>query len=431
MSPPANVRDHHWVSPFNYDANLHRQYDFPEPFMMIDSTLRKIAKTTGTRTSIDDMLHIAAALEEIGIREMTLNVSYWGERQPAPIEFSLFRAVMSRAFTFHVKVYCDALMPTSYYGGPYPAPIAEVFDTLQEAGLQAISVEGAAPWNEAQDDRKRRLERFSEVFDVARDRGVACVVSAVDAGRVDFEYLIYIVNEGIKNGAERVDLVDSYSSLGPEAMRLFISTLKSRLAAPTPITMHVHNDFGLATAAAIAAASAGAYPDVSVNGLSYRSGFASLEEVALSLELLYGVKTGLRLDLLQRLSDTVAACMGFLNPPMKAITGSHAYVRDHPIWMIDYLKGGFPPPASCYVPSLVGAKMHMVWGYHPSNWVIRAKLEQMGLSASEEQINEIRKRLDAALDQKQTYPIWVGEEEMETVCYDVIKGGRQWSNTYC
>ena len=95
-------------------------------------------------------------------------------------------------------------------------------------------------------------------------------------------------------GTLRLDLMDSTSSLGPEAMKVFIRRYRSHLIRDVPVTMHVHDDFGLATAGAIAAATAGASPDVSVAGVSYRAGFAPLEEVVTSLEVLYGVDTSIR-----------------------------------------------------------------------------------------------------------------------------------------
>lgn len=146
-----------------------------------------------------------------------------------------------------------------------------------------------------------------------------------------FDGVVADLNVGLREGADRIDISDSYSSLGPEAMKLFVSSLRSGLERPVPLSMHTHNDFGLANASAIATACSGAYPDVAVNGISYRSGFASLEEVVVALELLCGVKNGIRLEKLQWLSDLVEQRTRMPPHPLKPVTGRHAHLRDHPM----------------------------------------------------------------------------------------------------
>ena len=126
-----------------------------------------------------------------------------------------------------------------------------------------------------------------------------------------FAYLVDKSNEALAHGATRLELADSYSSLSPEGMKTVVRRLRSQLTRPVPLTVHIHNDFGLATAGAIAAVTAGAHPDVSVNGVSYRSGFAALEEVVVSLELLYDLRAGIDMASLQTLSQVVEEQTGW------------------------------------------------------------------------------------------------------------------------
>ena len=420
MTTPASGYEagHHWVSPLNYDTAVQGDYDFPRPLTIFDSTLRKIMYTGGLRPTVDDMLRIAEELEAVGIREIIFNVDWWGDTAPETLEYEVCRAILARDFAFRTTVYSDALVPYPQYDmGERPVSAREVIETLREVGMRLMQVPLADRPTEA--ERARQSERLAEVISCARSLDVACTLGPVDVGRMDFQYLGRLANEGIGLGAIRVDLVDSFSSLSPEAMKLFVSRFKACLATPVPLTMHVHNDFGLGSATAIAAASAGANPDVSVNGLSYRAGFAALEEVAVSLELLYGVPTGLRLDRLQRLSDLVAERIGLPNHPLKAVTGPQAFIRELPLWVVQYLEGGpdgFPPPASCFAPSVVGARMRARWGNHYSNFVIRAKLRQMGLRATEDRVLEIRQRIRSGVEMLVDYPRWLPEEEVEAIC---------------
>jgi D-citramalate synthase len=194
------------------------------------------------------------------------------------------------------------------------------------------------------------------------------------------------------------------------------------LTEQVPMTMHVHDDFGLATASLLAAITGGANPDVAVNGVSYRSGFASLEEIVVSLEVHYGIDTGIRLEKLQAISDLVADKIGLPNHPLKPLTGSHAFMRDMPGLAIAYLSGGpdgFPPSGCCLMPSVVGARMRMGWGHRNCKGIVRTVAQTMGLEVTESQVDEIRRRLDARLDELNAYPHWIEEDEVRAICRSV------------
>ena len=419
---PGYEAGHHWVSPFNFEPAAQEGHAFPEPLTIYDSTLRKIMLTNGLRPSVDDMLRVAEALEEVGVREIIFNVDWWGDPVPERLEYEVCRAVLARGFAFRTTVYSDSFIPYPVYGADrHPVSQRQVIDTLRDIGMTTMEVPLGDPVTE--DARTRQVEQLAEAFSYGRSLGIECAAGLLDAGRADFEYLVQLANQAIRLGAIRLDLLDSFSSLSPEGMKVFLGRFRSRLEAAVPLTMHVHDDFGLGTATAIAAAAAGAHPDVAVNGLSYRAGFAALEEVVVSLELLYGVRTGLRLDHLRRLSEIVAERSGLPTHPLKPIVGSQAFLRDLPPWVLPYLENGseaFPPPASCVAPSVVGARLGAVWGNHHSDLVIRAKLRQMGLRATDGELGEIRRRIEAGVAARDRYPRWLSEHDVEAICRDVV-----------
>ncbi len=421
-SLPGYQAGHHWVSSLNFEAAVQEGYAFPKPITIYDSTLRKIMLTTGLRPSVDDMLHVADALEQVGIREVFFNLDWWGDAMADGLEFEVCRALLARDFAFRITVPADSYVPLPVYDVErYPVSAQQAVDTVRDIGGTIIEPHLIDPRSASA--RARQRERLEEVFSYAQSQGMTCVLALPDIGWADFAYLVDTANLAIRLGATRVDLHDGFCSLSPEAMKLFVSRFRVRMAASVPVTLHVHDDFGIASAVVIAAATAGAHPDVAVNGLSYRAGFAALEEVALTLELLYGVPTGLRLDRLQWLSGVVAERSGLPNHPLKPITGSHAFLRDLPPWVASYLRGGpegFPPVASCFAPSVVGGRMQAVFGSHCSNWMIREKLIQMGISATEEQVREIRQRIQSRVEARVGYPCWLTEQEVETICRTAI-----------
>ncbi len=419
-SAPAYVPGHHWVAAANFDPTIQESYAFPNPLTIVDSTLRKIIHISGIRPSIDSMLRIAEALEDVGVREMMLDLHWWGDETPASLQLEICRAVLARKFGFHITVATASLLNAEEV-----VSMEHVIDTLRDIGMDTLMVSIGDPGNATA--RKRQSEGLAQVFSYALAGGTACSISIVDFGRMESEYLLTIANEGIRLGATRINLTDSFGSLSPEAMKFLVSRLRRGLSSQVPLTVHVHDDFGLASATAIAAATAGASPDVAVNGVSYRSGFAALEEIALSLELLYGVDTGLRLNRLKGLSDLVAAEIGLPNHVLKSIGGAHAFLIDMPPWVLSYLRGGggqnvFPPPGVCVAPSVVGARTQVVWGDSSPRPVIRAKLDQMGLHATQTQVLEIQRRIQSGIDAITSYPRWLTEGDVEAICRQVVSG---------
>ncbi|MEU6658850.1 hypothetical protein [Streptomyces sp. NPDC046821] len=415
------VEGQHWVSPVNFEPEVTEQFDFPSPLGLIDSTLRKVRYTAGATTAIDGFLRIAQALADAGIKDEALNLDWWGDDGPNPREFELVREILAGGFSFTTNVYADTLL-----GNGDGAPVSDgraAVDVLLGIGAEVVApgiVE--AP---SLDAEKRQLEQLATVLDYARSCGLRYTITLAQCGRRDFDRMVRVANEAIALGAHRLDLMDSTSSLSPEAMRVFIRRFRSRLDREVPLTMHVHDDFGLGTAAAIAAAAAGAGPDVSVNGASYRCGFPPLEEVATSLEVLYGVDTGIKLDQLQPLSDLVAREMGLPNPALKPVTGGYAFLKHTPGDVLTALRDGpdtFPPISGCVQADVVGAEVRWVWDSLSTRAMVRQLGENLGVRLSDEQVETVYAALDAAVREIPEYPRWLEPARVEEIFRKVIPG---------
>ncbi|WP_051791035.1 hypothetical protein [Amycolatopsis jejuensis] len=403
----------HLVSAYDRDDRVTRQLTFPEPLTIFDSTLRKILLTPGISPPIDQLLAIAGSLDRAGIREIVLNVHWWGDDRPNSREWEVLRAVLQSGFDFHVTVYADATLPRE---GNRITPLAAI-EQIRSLGATTIELPFLVP-RAGGGGAASSLGELEALFAQAADAGLSTVLGLSDVGRVDFEVALEAAQLATELGCTRVNLLDSYSSLSVEAMRLFCNDFRARLDRPVPLSMHVHNDFGLGTALAVTAATSGVHPDVSVNSISYRSGFAALQEVVLALELLYDVRTGIDLGQLQSLSDQVSACTGLVNP-LAPVTGAHQYLRDDAEGILDYLRDGreaFPAATSCMAPSLTGSRMRVVWGDRHATSTVRAKLRQLGLPDSGELVTAVYDEIVRAVDSATTYPRWVTEERVEEIC---------------
>lgn len=413
------VEGSHWVSPVNFDSEVTEQFDFPTPLGLIDSTLRKTNYTAGSTTTIDGFLRIAAALDAAGVRDESLNLDWWGDDEPNRRELELVREVLRGGFSFTTNVFADTLLSNGN-GTPRIEPRSTV-DLLLGLGAEVIAP-GIVP-ADSPEAEARQFRELQELVAYATSCGLRVTVTLAQAGRRDFAGLMRAANAAIDAGVTRIDLMDSTSSLGPEAMRVFVKRFRAGLNTPVPLTMHVHDDFGLGTAAAIAAAGAGAGPDVSVNSVSYRCGFPPLEEVVLSLEVLYGVDTGIRVDHLQSLSDLVAHESGLALPAMKPVTGGYAYLKSTTMDVLASLRDGvrtFPPISGCVHADVTGAEIRWVWDRLSTRAMVRQLLANLELGATSAEVESVYSALNTAIDAIEEYPRWLEPAQAEDIARTTV-----------
>src|SRR6476620_9453593 len=131
------VERSHWVSPVNFSDEVTEDFDFPTPLGRVDSTLRKVNYTAGATTTIDGFLRIAQALDEIGVRDESLNLDWWGDDEPNARELELVREVLAAGFRFTSNVYADTLLGNGE-GPPRHEPKG-IVDLLLELGATVIA----------------------------------------------------------------------------------------------------------------------------------------------------------------------------------------------------------------------------------------------------------------------------------------------------
>ena len=177
-------------------------------------------------------------------------------------------------------------------------------------------------------------------------------------------------------------MVDTLGVATPEAAALMVSSAREWVGPEIPIHWHGHNDFGLGTAIALAAVRAGAsWVQGTVNGMGERAGNASLAEVALALEGLYGVETNLRFDRLRETADLVKERSGFELEPWKPLLGENLFRRESGAVATQFHD---PPSVEPYSSELVAAERGIVLGKKSGLDSIRIKAAELGLSIDEE-----------------------------------------------
>jgi 2-isopropylmalate synthase len=234
--------------------------------------------------------------------------------------------------------------------------------------------------------RDQVLEKAVSAVEYAKKHGMHVEFSAEDATRSD-RFFLYNVFKAVANaGADRVDLPDTVGYATPQYITELVKEVKKSISIP--ISMHCHDDFGLAVANSIAGINAGAScAHVTINGLGERAGNASLEEFVMSLQCLYGKEHNIKTDLLYETSKFVSNTMGIIVQPNKAIIGENAFGHESGIHTHGILNN--PLTYEPISPELVGRKRWLQAGKHAGAHGLRAMLEEFGISATDEQLKDI------------------------------------------
>ena len=229
----------------------------------------------------------------------------------------------------------------------------------------------------------------------AKDCGLIVELSAEDSTRSDRDYLKKIFKTGIAAGADRVVACDTVGILTPEKAYEFYGDLVKSLTVP--VSVHCHNDFGMAVANSVSALRAGCSEvHCTINGIGERAGNASLEEIVVSLKALYDIDVGIKTEMLYSTSQLVSRLTGIQVQPNKAIVGQNAFTHESGIHTQGLLEN--PITYEPYDPSMVGIARRITPGKHSGTHAIRASVEAMGLHPNEDQLKEIWLRVKSVGD---------------------------------
>ncbi len=234
--------------------------------------------------------------------------------------------------------------------------------------------------------REQAVEKAVEAVEYCKSHGVIVEFSAEDATRSDLTYLKEVFKAVNNAGVDRIDIPDTVGVITPEKMFQLVSDIKT--VVNVPISLHCHNDFGLAVANTLAGINAGAKTaHVAVNGLGERAGNASLEELVMSLYCLHQRKTNINTKLIYETSRLVSRITGIAMQPNKAIVGENAFGHESGIHTHGVLT--VPLTYEPIAPELVGRRRWIQAGKHAGGHGISAQLKELGIDASRDQLKDI------------------------------------------
>ncbi len=336
-----------------------------------DTTLRDGEQTVGVVLSPEDKLEIARLLDELGIERIEAGFPRVSDDDRRAVELIAGAGLGAEVWGFSRAVPADLelLVELGVEASVIESPISDL-------KLDALGV-----------DRETMLGRIAGAIRFAAEHGIRAAFFGVDSTRADPGFYERAYASAVEAGAREVVVVDTLGIASPEAVADLVGRTVETVGPGVPVHFHGHDDFGLATASAVAAVRAGAsWIHGTINGMGERAGNADLGEIALSLRGLYGVESRLRLDRIREVAARVQELSGYELPPWKPLTGETLFRRESGAVASQFHD---PPSIEPYSSELVGAERAIVLGKKSGLDSIRIKAEELGLDVPGERRAEL------------------------------------------
>ena len=350
--------------------------------IVFDTTLRDGEQAAGGALNIREKLEIAKQLEELGV-----DVIEAGFPASSPGDFE---AVSLIAREVRTPVVCALARA-------HPDDIDSAWEALKQARQPRIHVFLSASdihlMYQLKKSREQVLQTARDMVARAKQYSGDIEFSPMDASRTEPEYIYQIVTAVIDAGATTVNIPDTVGYATPGDFGSLIEGIVQNVSniSQAVISVHCHNDLGLAVANSLEAVRRGARQvECTVNGIGERAGNASLEEVVMAIktrgDFFFNLSTGINTEQIYRSSRLVSEMTGFPVQPNKAIVGANAFSHEAGIHQDGVIK--MPITYEIMDPKTVGIPASsLVLGKLSGRHAFRERLAELGYSLSDEDLN--------------------------------------------
>jgi 2-isopropylmalate synthase len=364
----------------------------PDRVHIFDTTLRDGEQAPGCSMTVSEKLRMAEKLAELGvdIMEAGFPIASAGDFeavQKVSREVSVRVAALARATALDVERAVKALE------GARVAPRIHVFLATSDVHLKY----------KLKKTRAQVLDEAAAAVALARKYVGDVEFSAEDGGRTPVDYLIEVSRAVVAAGATTVNIPDTVGYGIPEEYGALIGQVARALGNSAIVSVHCHNDLGLAVANSLAAIQNGARQvECTVNGIGERAGNCSLEEIVMVLKTRADrlpFATGIKTEQLFPASQLLTEIIGVGVQPNKAIVGANAFAHEAGIHQDGFLKERTTyeiiEPASVGVP-----QSRLVLGKHSGRHALGARCKDLGLALDKPQLDEVYTRFTALADRQ-------------------------------
>src|SRR5436305_6272715 len=368
----------------------------PARIRIFDTTLRDGEQSPGCSMNLDEKIRLARQLQTLGV-----DVIEAGFPSASDGDFAAVKAVASECREATIAARCRTT----------EADILRAWDAVRDAARPRLHTFVAT--SDIHLEHKLKKTR-SEVLQMTRDavrlaRSLTGDVefSAEDATRSDIDYLCEVFAAAVEEGARTLNVPDTVGYTTPTEFREIVCAVRERVVGERDvvISVHCHNDLGLAVANSLAALDAGARQiECTVNGIGEHAGNAALEEVVMALHvradrLPYAV--GVRSEEIYPTSQMLSEIIGFGVQPNKAVVGRNAFAHEAGIHQHGVLSNPL-----CYeimTPESVGVPANeLVLGKHSGRHALALRYEELGYTFEPADVKAAYHRFTALADRKKS-----------------------------
>jgi isopropylmalate/homocitrate/citramalate synthase len=384
----------------------------PKKVGIRDVTFREGDDCPGFTLSVDEKMELLRVAVEMGVEEIDI-----GGPSMHPHQFQFAEAAAASGLN---------VRRTGRFFANTTMDYKKAADICMECGSTNIRIVIMALNEEA---ILEQLKVFPAMVDYCHTQhNVEVCWSLSDTLRVNMDLIKKVYAEGVAAGGDKASVNDTFGVATPAIMRYLSATIRKIIGNDLPMKAHCHNNYGMATANSLAAVEGGCNEvDVAINGYGDDAGNASLEEVAVGLEALYGIDTGLKLEMLTEYSQKAIEIGRLPIQAHKAISGENAFLRPMYVWSGKNMATESWQAAEALNPEVVGAKDNIVFGPKASldDEPIEWKFKELGIPYTAADIVQVRETVAQMIKEEQTVKVprkYVTESEFEDILRKVARG---------
>ena len=408
---PGRVEGKWDVSPFGWVEDVRKEMPLlPKKVTVRDVTFREGDDCVGYRVRVEDKLEMLRLAVEMGVEEIDI-----GGPSMHVHQYELGKAVTKAG----IKV-----RKTGRFFANNTKDFKRDVDMCIEAGSDNIRIVLMYLNEETIFDQLKAFPAMVDYIHTQYNKEVAWGIS--DTPRASLELSMKVYKEGLAAGADKAVIMDTFGIANAPTMKFLCTKIREIIPSTMNLQTHCHNTFGLAVANTLASVEGGANEvDGVINGYGDEAGNASLEEVVAGLEVLYGIDTGMKLDMLNEYSRMAIEKGKLPIQPHKAIVGENAFLRPMYVWAgIDMAKESWflHEPLN---PRVVGTESTIVFGPEGSldDAPIEMKLRELGIPFTPADIVRVREAVEAALLEEHSVKVqrkYLSEAQFEDLLRKVV-----------
>ncbi|MCW3996546.1 MAG: hypothetical protein NWE98_10435 [Candidatus Bathyarchaeota archaeon] len=383
----------------------------PDRVFIWDETFREGIKAPTVYLTYVEQVRLAKLMDEAGVAIINVGFPALSEDEKRTV-----KRIVNESFS-QAKLTASA------------EPTRSSINACLECGIKDITLESPINGLNLQYKQKitkeQALQKIAESIAYAKDHGVTTSFVLMDATRTPLEDIVQVFEIAANAGAVRLGVADSVGFIRPLSMRYLISHIRDSLPEAVkrkaPLSIHCHNDFGLASANTLAAMEEGvSYLHTCIAGFGERAGIAPFEEVVTAAELLYNIDTGIDLGKIYRIAQSAEKAFAMPIQFHKPIIGENIFTHEVEEEVEEMM--AHPLVFEPFPPEIVGRETMIFIGRNTGQTLIQKLLENAGIRASPRQMDELFRRIKGPQESLDKGEAQMTYYQVKKLMKDLLKG---------